>query len=295
MVAKRQPNLGVETVIALDGKMEMLSGRMLPSGSTTGGVVMNRRGMMKGMAALALCPLCATNAFAEEARWSYEGRTGPADWGRVGNKVCATGTQQSPVDIASTIRAELPKLELAWANHADTIVNNGHTIELEFHEGGTLKVGGDTYKLTQFHFHHPSEHLIDGKPTAMEVHFVHTIGEGNYGVIGALMKAGASNPVFKTIAATMPQEKGKPVKADPAIDPNGLLPAGRNYFRYAGSLTTPPCKETVAWFVLTDPLEVAESDIAAFAKLYPDNARPAQKLNRRFLLRTIGLPTPAGR
>ena len=128
----------------------------------------------------------------------------------------------------------------------------------------TLKVGGDTYKLAQFHFHHPSEHLIDGKPAAMEVHFVHTIGKGN-GVIGALMKAGAANAVFHTITTTMPKRKGEHVKADPAIDPNGLLPAGRNYFRYAGSLTTPPCKETVAWFVLTDPLEVAEADIAAFA------------------------------
>jgi carbonic anhydrase len=241
--------------------------------------------MMKGMAALALCPLCATKAFSEEQHhWTYEGRTGPPNWGRVGNKVCAIGTQQSPVDIASTIRADLPKLELAWAKSADTIVNNGHTIQLNFNDGGTLKVGGDTYKLVQFHFHHPSEHLIDGKAAAMEVHFVHSIGNGN-GVIGALMKAGASNPVFKTIVAAMPQQEGPPVKADPSIDPNGLLPAGRNYFRYAGSLTTPPCAETVAWFVLTDPLEVGESDIATFAKLYADNARPVQKLNRRFLLR----------
>lgn len=247
---------------------------------------MNRRGMMKGMAALAFCPLCAADAFAEAAHWSYEGRTNPANWGRVANKVCAIGTQQSPVDIAATIRADLPKLELAWAKSADTIANNGHTIELEFHEGGTLKVGDETYTLKQFHFHHPSEHLINGKPAAMEVHFVHTIAGGN-GVIGALMKAGASNAVFKTIAATMPQQEGPPVKADPSIDPNGLLPTGRNYFRYAGSLTTPPCAETVAWFVLADPIEVGESDIAMFAKLYANNARPVQKLNRRFLLRMM--------
>src|SRR5262249_54918312 len=151
-------------------------------------------------------------------------------------------------------------------------------------DGGSLKVGDDSYKFAQLHFHHPSEHLIDGKSSAMEVHFVHTSG-ANYAVIGALMKAGASNAVFKTITATMPQKEGPPVKADPAIDPSGLLPAGRNYVRYAGSLTTPPCSETVAWFVLTDPLEVGESDIAAFAKLFPDDARPAQKLHRRFLLR----------
>jgi carbonic anhydrase len=244
--------------------------------------------MLKAMATLALCPLCATGASARAPRWSYEGRTGPDQWGRLGraNDVCRTGTQQSPVDIASTIRAELPKLEIAWATHADTIVNNGHTIELEFHDGGSLTVGRDRYKLEQFHFHHPSEHLVDGKRAAMEVHFVHS-GDGDaLGVVGALMIAGRPNAVFNKIVSTMPRREGPPVKADPAIDPNGLLPAGRVYYRYAGSLTTPPCAETVAWMVLTDPLEVAEADIAAFAKLYRDNARPPQKLHRRFLLQS---------
>lgn len=248
---------------------------------------MNRRGIINQMAALALCPLCVRHAFARGPLWSYEGKTGPAYWGRLGNNVCATGAQQSPVDIASTIKAEVPELEIAWAKRADTIVNNGHTIELEFHDGGSLTVGSDTYRLVQFHFHHPSEHRIDGKAFAMEVHFVHTIADGRYGVIGVLMKPGSSNAVFKTIVATMPHKEGPPVKADPTIDPNGLLPAGRNYFRYAGSLTTPPCSETVAWFVLADLLEVAESDIAMFAKLYPDDARPVQKRNRRFLLRMM--------
>jgi carbonic anhydrase len=76
------------------------------------------------------------------------------------------------------------------------------------------------------------------------------------------------------------------VKADPAINPNGLLPATRSYYRYSGSLTTPPCSETVDWLLLTDPIQVAEADVARFAKLYPMNARPVQKGNRRFVLRS---------
>jgi Eukaryotic-type carbonic anhydrase len=68
-----------------------------------------------------------------------------------------------------------------------------------------------------------------------------------------------------------------PVKADPSIDPNGLLPAKHDYFRYESSLTTPPCDETIEWTILRMPLEVAEEDIATFAKLYPMNARPLQK------------------
>jgi carbonic anhydrase len=84
----------------------------------------------------------------------------------------------------------------------------------------------------------------------------------------------------------MPKEEGPAVKADTAIDPNGMLPAKRSYYSYEGSLTVPPCNETVTWFLLNDPIQVAEADIAAFAKLYPLNARPVQRVNRRFILRS---------
>jgi len=249
---------------------------------------MNRRHLLEAMGALALCPLCASVGGAAEGPWSYEGRTGPDNWGRLGgaNKVCAAGSQQSPLDIVSSVQAELPRLDIAWSRRVDTIVNNGHTIQLNLADGGTLKVGGDTYKLVQFHFHRPSEHLIDGKRSPMEVHFVHASAAGAYGVIGVMMTAGKPNAGFNTIVASMPAKAGPPVKADVAIDPNLLLPAGRGYYSYAGSLTTPPCAETVAWMLLTDPIEVAGADIAVFAKLYPMNARPAQKQNRRFVLRS---------
>jgi carbonic anhydrase len=92
--------------------------------------------------------------------------------------------------------------------------------------------------------------------------------------------------VFSKIVWTMPDKEGPPVKIDAAIDPNGLLPRKRSYYRYSGSLTTPPCSETVDWLLLTDPIQVAEADVARFAKLYPLNARPAQKSNRRFVLQS---------
>src|SRR5262249_15683444 len=69
--------------------------------------------------------------------------------------------------------------------------------------------------------------------------------------------------------------------------PNPFLPVKRNYFPYEGSLPTPPCPHTVNWFVLTDPVQVAEADINSFARLYSKNARPVQKDNRRFVLRSI--------
>ena len=120
----------------------------------------------------------------------------------------------------------------------------------------------------------------------MEVHFVHAHSSGALAVVGALMVAGKPNRVFSKIVATMPTHEGETVEADPAVNPNQLLPARLTYYRYPGSLTTPPCSETVEWLLLTDPIQVADADIAVFAKIYAMNARPVQNANRRAVLRS---------
>jgi len=248
---------------------------------------MNRRHALKALAGLALCPLCASAGFAaNEHHWSYEGATGPSHWGEVdaASKVCSAGSQQSPVDIRGTVKSQLPPLKIVWGKTADTIVNNGHTIQLNFAPGSALNVGNDSFTLLQFHFHRPSEHLIGGKNFPMEVHFVHRNAAGSLAVVGVLMAAGKPNAVFSKIVTTMPAREGPAVKANTAIDPSKLLPAKRNYYRYAGSLTTPPCSEVVDWLLLREPIQVAQADVDAFAKLYPMNARPVQKDNRRFVL-----------
>lgn len=250
---------------------------------------LNRRRALKVMAVLAACPLCGSGAFAAEGhQWSYEGAGGPDHWGDLdaASKVCSTGSQQSPIDVERAIEADLPDLKIQWAKSADTIVNNGHTIQLNVAPGSTLMLGDDEYKLVQFHFHRPSEHLVDGKRFPMEVHFVHQHSSGKLAVVGVLMSAGKENSVFNKVVATMPDKEGPAVKADPAIDPNGFLPDDLDYYRYNGSLTTPPCAETAAWLLLTDPIEVSEADVARFAKLYAMNARPVQKDNRRFVLKS---------
>jgi carbonic anhydrase len=253
---------------------------------------MHRRQVLKLLGGLACCSLCGTKVLAAEAahapHWSYTGDDGPAKWGDLdpANKVCSVGAVQSPIDIGETIRATLPGLRLRWARRADTIVNNGHTIQVNFGDGSTLTGPGGAYKLVQFHLHRPSEHQINGKTYPMEVHFVHANPAGGLAVIGVLMENGAPNAVFNKIVTTMPAAAGAPVRADAAINPNGLLPRRLNYYRYSGSLTTPPCSETVDWLLLTDPIQAAANDVAAFAKLYENNARPVQTINRRFVLRS---------
>jgi carbonic anhydrase len=250
---------------------------------------MDRRRAFKLFAGLALCPLCAPRSLAAPAHWSYEGVDGPAKWGDLdaANRACSVGTQQSPINIGdNTIKAQLAPLKMTWAKSADTIVNNGHTIQLNFAEGSTLKLGDVSYKLLQVHFHRPSEHLIGGKNFPMEAHFVHRADSGALAVVGVLLTEGKPNATFAKIIATMPAKEGPAVKADSSINPNGLLPEKLSYYRYPGSLTTPPCSEVVEWLLLTTPMQVAASDVAGFAKLYPMNARPPQKDNRRYVLQS---------
>jgi len=248
---------------------------------------MHRRRALTLFAGLGLCPLCASIGVVEESHhWSYEGATGPDKWGSLDAAYapCSTGDQQSPIDITGAISARQPPLKINWSKRPDTVINNGHTIQLNVAGGDTLGLGGRSYGLTQFHFHHPSEHLVDGKRFAMEAHFVHAAESGRLAVLGAFIVRGKANAVFNKIVSTMPEEEGPPVAADPAIDPNRLLPEQRTFYHYEGSLTTPPCSQTVDWLVLTHSVEAAEADIIRFAKLYPMNARPIQKLDRRFIL-----------
>ncbi len=235
---------------------------------------MERRHLLKAFAGLALCPICASGrAFAEEGHhWDYSNQ----NWGGV----CGTGDRQSPIDIKSARPAALPALQIAWGVQATTIANNGHTIQVNC--GGTLRRGNEIYTLQQFHFHHPSEHRINGKVYQMEVHFVHARQGGGRGVVAAFMTRGALNQTFHHIANYMPA-KAKTVSAPRGTNPKDLLPASLRYYTYPGSLTTPTptCEQDVTWMVLAQPITAGVTDIAKFAKLFPGNARRPQPIKSR--------------
>lgn len=251
---------------------------------------MDRRRFFTLALGAALCPACGVSRSlaAEAVHYDYEGTAGPSKWGELAPefRTCTIGTTQSPIDIHDPISAALPKLAVSYPTTIKgTIVNNGHTIQVNT-EAGTLRAGKTTYTLVQFHFHRPSEHTFAGKTSAMEVHFVHKDDKGQLGVLGALIEEGKANPAFESMLAQMPAREGPPVALDAGktIDMNQLLPAKRAYYRYSGSLTTPPCSELVDWMVLADKITASKEQIAKFAALYPLNARPVQPDNRRLLL-----------
>ena len=219
-----------------------------------------------------------------DIHWGYAEDIGPARWGDLSPafKECKQGLEQSPIDLTGDAEARPYVLEFRYLSSSLEIVNNGHTIQVNYVPGSMLIVGDREYALLQFHFHRLSEHTVRGQPADMEVHLVHRDAAGNLAVVGVFLTAGRHNEALQQVWANMPAEKGEKRLVDRvSVNAADLLPADESYYSYTGSLTTPPCSEGVRWFVLSRPVEVSPEQLARFAALFPDIARPAQPLNDR--------------
>ncbi|MCW7540827.1 carbonic anhydrase family protein [Aquabacterium sp. A7-Y] len=238
--------------------------------------------------ALAACLLSCLPLQAKQPthppQWSYQGPQGPARWAELdaGFEACAIGRHQSPIDMRGARPAELPELGFGYGSLSASIVDNGHTVQIDVPPGQRLQVGERRYELLQFHFHTPSEERIEGKAWPMVAHLVHRDAEGRLGVVAVLLQAGRAGSGFDAVLSRLPRREGKtPTPADFSLDLQTLLPRQRGYYDFEGSLTTPPCAEGVHWMVMREPVEVLPRSIAAFRRLYPANARPVQPLNGR--------------
>jgi len=194
------------------------------------------------------------------------------------------GHNQSPIDISHAQLADLPELKFAYKPAPLSIVNNGHTIMINYAPGSTLTVGNKAYALKQFHFHHPSEEHVHGHPYVMEVHLMHESSDGKLAGVTVFLKAGHANSAVQQLWEHMPKSESKELEIPGVeVNPAGLLPSDAAYYVYMGSITAPPCTEGVTWFVLKTPVEVSAEQIDAFAKLYPRDVRPLQPLNGRIV------------
>jgi carbonic anhydrase len=220
---------------------------------------------------------------AEKSHWGYEGHEGPAHWGDLAAEYasCKTGKSQSPINITGAKSAKLADIKFSYQPSALDVVNNGHTIQVNYAAGSSINIGGKQYKLLQFHFHSPSEHTVDGKPYDMVAHLVHQAGDGQLSVIGVLMKKGKANAVIDAIWANLPRHAGDHKRSDTQINVAELLPASHGYYNYSGSLTTPPCSEGVNWIVLKTPVEVSAEQVAAVTNIFSTSVRPVQPLHGR--------------
>jgi carbonic anhydrase len=215
--------------------------------------------------------------------WGYSGDIGPEFWGDLSAEyaLCSTGARQSPIDISGAT----PQEGGITFNYQPTnlnLLNNGHTIQVNYDAGSSIEVNGETYNLFQFHFHVPSEHTENGLPAAMELHLVHRNADDKLAVVGVMMNVGAENPVLARFWDQIPAEETE-ITVPGTINIAEALPGGLSYYTYDGSLTTPPCSEGVSWFVLNERIEASQTQIDKFVSIIGNNARPVQPLNDRVI------------
>lgn len=217
--------------------------------------------------------------------WSYTGEGAPERWGQLqpDYRLCAIGTRQSPIDIREGIKVDLESIQFDYRPSAFSVLDNGHTVQVNVAPGNSLQVMGRRYELLQFHFHRPSEERVMGRQFEMSAHLVHKDAEGRLAVVGVLLDRGAEQPLVQTVWNNLPLEKNEALNGPGALDLQQLLPADRSYYTYMGSLTTPPCTEGVLWLVMRQPVPVSVDQVNIFSRLYPMNARPLQAGSGRLI------------
>ncbi len=214
----------------------------------------------------------------QAVHWGYEGAMGPDRWGDE-FPTCAKGKSQSPLNIKGPFEKALFPIAPDYKNGPLKIVNNGHTIQVNVPPGSKLRIDSKPFELVQFHFHRPSEELIDGKPAAMVVHFVHKNSDGRLAVLGVLLKEGNENPGIKLLWQHAPAKEGEAEPEGVTFNPANLLPREYEFWSYEGSLTTPPCTEGVRFFILKSQVNIAKEQVEQFP--FKKNARPVQPQNGR--------------
>ncbi len=217
--------------------------------------------------------------------FTYEGEEGPEHWGELdpSYETCGTGKSQSPIDLASADAQDLSNIVFHYQPTKIHLVNNGHSVQVNYDAGSYIEVEGKRYDLLQFHFHAPSENAVDGELYSLEMHLVHKNEAGELAVIAVFLDGGAENEALKPVWDNMPTEEGEK-EVESEVNANNLLPSVQTTYRFSGSLTTPPCTEGVSWFVMTTPIELSEGQITAFEQVYHGNNRPLQPLHGRELI-----------
>ncbi|MGL4725988.1 MAG: carbonic anhydrase [Scandinavium sp.] len=228
----------------------------------------------------------ACSAQVNTTHWGYQNENGPDHWGSITQdfQLCATGKNQSPIDIKKASKTTLSHLDLAFKAGPQTVINNGHSIQVNVSEGNTLTLDDELYTLNQFHFHSPSENEINGQHFPLEMHLVYKTDSGNLAVLAVMFKTGSENKALANLWQYLPVKEGEESALSQPVQVKELLPSELNHYRFSGSLTTPPCTEGVAWMVFEKQLQASEQQIHRFKTIIHDNNRPVQPINGRVVV-----------
>ncbi|MEW5288629.1 carbonic anhydrase family protein [Erwinia papayae] len=243
---------------------------------------------MKIKSSLLLLSIAAftSSAFAS-SHWSYEGQQSPEHWGKLSEefRICHEGQYQSPIDITHVIHGNLPDLEIQFHTDTETIVNNGHTIMVTVRDNDNFLLDDKKFILKQFHFHTPSENHIKGKAFPLEAHFVHANDSNELAVLAVMFEEGEENQALNPLIAAFPTREDHVEVLKQEIDLTKLLPSDQGYYRFSGSLTTPPCTEGIRWLLMKQPVTLSRAQLEKFqAALKHANNRPVQALHGRMIV-----------
>lgn len=219
--------------------------------------------------------------------WSYSGLLGPENWSTIDERfqTCRDGKSQSPVDLRWQKPVKGGDIEFAYKTSPISIIDNGHTVQVNVAPGNFVKIRGKEFELKQFHFHAGSEHTLSKKRFPLEVHLVHKNPAGEIAKIGVFFVEGRTNELIGRLWEQIPEVKNVDTEVSSFhIHPQALIPPKLTYYHYMGSLTTPPCSEGVNWNVFNSPIELSKAQLAAFTALYSGNYRPLQDLKGRKLV-----------
>lgn len=224
-----------------------------------------------------------TAASGIQDNWSYTGRTGPDAWGAM-EPACAAG-MQSPIAIEGTEPVIMHRLETLYQVAPIALHNTARTVEQKYPAGSALRVGPKIYLLEEFHFHTPAEHRILDNSYPMEIQFTHRSPTGEMAIVSVLVKEGRQNAAAEELLPNMPVEPGQTMSLpNIKINARDFMPLEKDYFRYMGSLSHPPCTPGVNWYVLKNPIEFSADQIALVKSIVGENARPIQKRDNRIIL-----------
>ncbi|KAF7663613.1 hypothetical protein LDENG_00205480 [Lucifuga dentata] len=270
-----------------------------------------------------LCCQWTAAPAAEETSWTYTGLVGQSDWSEYFPD--CDGTSQSPVDVVTTQTKYDPNLQpvtpLGYSQHGNmpfTLYNNGHTVVVELPDWMGLGGLPWLFAAVQMHLHWGSggpshggsEHTINGQSAEAELHVVHYNSElypnmstamkqkDGLAVLAVLIETGEdTNPAFNNILNYLSRIRYADQKVFiPGFDVQSLLPKDLSYYRYNGSLTTPPCYQSVIWTVFHERVQISRAQLLKLETvLYsskadsPDrmllqhNYRTTQLLNQRVI------------
>ena len=228
------------------------------------------------------------NTALADVPWDYRGSTGPEYWGELSTSyaLCKSGKRQSPIDIDKSL-AGSKLLPIRWHYEPGPVElsYNGRLLTLVSQDpSNCVDIEGERYQFARLDVHAPSEHKISGLPYDLELALLHKDNSGNLATINVLVEEGAANAGLEELVSLLPMQGDRAELKTFAL--TSLLPKQRTYYRYDGSLTTPPCREGVIQLVMTRTIEASSKQIDALVSMIGFNARPTQPMRGRQLLKS---------